>query len=39
MEIAISDGFKYIAPYIGIVFLIIALFFALRSFFGLKVTN
>jgi K(+)-stimulated pyrophosphate-energized sodium pump len=37
MEIAISEGFRNIAPYIGIVFLIIAIFFAMRSFFGLNV--
>ena len=37
MEIAISEGFRNIAPYIGIVFLIIAIVFAMRSFFGLNV--
>ena len=37
MEIAISDSFKSIAPYFGIVFLIIALVFVYRSFYKMRI--
>ncbi len=37
MEIAISDGFKAIAPYIGIAFLVIALIFVYRSFYKMRI--
>ena len=37
MEIAISDGFKDIAPAVGIVFLIIALIFVYRSFYKMRI--
>ena len=33
MEIAISDSFKDIAPYVGIGFVLIALYFVYRSFY------
>ena len=33
MEIAISDDFKAIAPYVGIVFVLIAVYFVYRSFY------
>lgn len=36
MEIAISEGFRHIAPYFGIVFLVIALYFVYRSFYKMK---
>jgi len=36
MEISISEGFRYKAPYIGIVFLIIGLTFAWRSFYKMR---
>jgi len=34
MEIAISESFRSVAPYIGIVFFAIALIFVIRSFYG-----
>ncbi|MCX6245514.1 MAG: sodium-translocating pyrophosphatase [Bacteroidetes bacterium] len=37
MEIAISPNFYAIAPYIGIVFFIIALYFVYRSFFKMRI--
>ena len=37
MEIAINDNFKAAAPYVGIVFLIIALFFVYRSFYKMRI--
>ncbi|MBI5217574.1 MAG: sodium-translocating pyrophosphatase [Bacteroidia bacterium] len=37
MEIAISPGFRKAAPIVGIVFLIIALFFVWRSFYGMRI--
>ncbi len=37
MEIAISDSFKDIAPYIGIVFFLVALFFVWSSFYKMKI--
>ncbi len=37
MEIAISDSFYSIAPYIGILFLAIALYFVYRSFFMMRI--
>jgi K(+)-stimulated pyrophosphate-energized sodium pump len=37
MEIAISDNFYSIAPYIGGVFFIIALYFVYRSFFMMRI--
>ena len=36
MEISISEGFRHEAPYIGIVFLIIGLTFAWRSFYKMR---
>jgi K(+)-stimulated pyrophosphate-energized sodium pump len=39
MEIAISDAFKSIAPYIGIVFLVVAFVFVWRSFYGMRIGN
>jgi len=36
MEIAISDQFVEMAPYIGVVFLLIALFFVYRSFYKMR---
>ena len=37
MEIAISSSFKEVAPYFGIGFLIIALYFAWRSFYKMRI--
>ena len=37
MEIAISPAFQSIAPWVGIVFLVIALIFAVRSFYGMRI--
>lgn len=37
MEIAINDNFKAAAPFVGIVFLIIALFFVYRSFYKMRI--
>ena len=36
MEIAISDSFRAIAPWVGVVFVLIALYFVYRSFFNMK---
>ena len=37
MEIAISESFRAIAPYAGVVLLIIALIFVWRSFYGMRI--
>jgi K(+)-stimulated pyrophosphate-energized sodium pump len=37
MEIAISPAFRNVAPFIGIVFLLIAFFFVGRSFYGMRI--
>jgi len=37
MEIAISESFRAIAPYVGLVFFAIALFFVYRSFYGMRI--
>ncbi|MDR1159867.1 MAG: sodium-translocating pyrophosphatase [Syntrophomonadaceae bacterium] len=37
MEIAISESFRATAPYVGFVFLLIAIFFVYRSFFGMRI--
>lgn len=37
MEIAINENFRHIAPYVGVVFLIIALIFVVRSFYGMRI--
>ena len=37
MEIAISEGFRHVAPWVGIVFLLIALFFVYRSFYKMRI--
>ncbi|MDD3852075.1 MAG: sodium-translocating pyrophosphatase [Syntrophomonadaceae bacterium] len=39
MEIAIDDAFRDIAPYIGIAFLAIAIFFVWRSFYGMRIPS
>ncbi|MGI5879752.1 MAG: sodium-translocating pyrophosphatase [Syntrophomonadaceae bacterium] len=39
MEIAISETFRDAAPIVGIVFLVIALFFVWRSFFGMRIPS
>ena len=37
MEIAINDNFRDIAPYVGIVFLVVALIFVIRSFYNMRI--
>jgi len=37
MEIAISEAFRSIAPYVGAVFLVIALIFVWRTFYGMRI--
>ena len=37
MEIAISEGFRNVAPWFGVVFLIIALIFVYRSFYKMRI--
>jgi len=37
MEIAISEAFRSIAPYVGGLFLLVALFFVWRSFYGMRI--
>ena len=37
MEIAISDSFRAIAPYVGIAFFIVALTFVWRSFYAMRI--
>ncbi|PLX24782.1 MAG: sodium-translocating pyrophosphatase [Salinivirgaceae bacterium] len=39
MEIAIAESFFSIAPYIGIAFLAVALFFVYRSFYGMRIVG
>ena len=37
MEIAITETFRGIAPSVGVVFLIVALYFVWRSFYGMRI--
>lgn len=37
MEIAINENFRHVAPYVGFVFLVIALIFVIRSFYGMRI--
>jgi len=39
MEIAISQSFRTIAPWIGGVFLVIALYFVYRSFYKMRING
>jgi len=39
MEIAISENFRDFAPYVGIVFLVAALYFVYRSFYKMRIKN
>jgi len=39
MEIAISESFRDVAPYVGLVFAAIALTFVYKSFFGMRIDN
>ena len=39
MEIAISVKFREIAPYVGVVFLAVALYFVFRSFYNMRITK
>ncbi len=37
MEIAISEAFRDVAPMVGIAFLVVALFFVWRTFYGMRI--
>src|SRR5574344_1159814 len=37
MEIAINESFRGAAPYVGVVFLVIALIFVIRSFYAMRI--
>lgn len=39
MEIAISEAFRDIAPYVGFAFLLVAFFFVYRSFYGMRIPS
>ena len=39
MEMAISENFKAIAPWIGIVFVLVAIFFVWRSFYRMRIDD
>ncbi|MGE5404706.1 MAG: sodium/proton-translocating pyrophosphatase, partial [Candidatus Saccharibacteria bacterium] len=39
MEIAISDAFKNIAPTVGVIFLVVGMFFVWRSFYGMRIPS
>ena len=39
MEIAISEAFRSVAPIAGVIFLIVALFFVWRSFYGMRIPS
>ena len=39
MEIAISENFRNVAPYFGLAFLLVALIFAWRSFYKMRITK
>ena len=39
MEISISEKFQHVAPYVGGVFFIVALFFVWRSFYKMRIKN
>jgi len=39
MEIAISEAFRNIAPYVGAAFLLVAFFFVWRSFYGMRIPS
>lgn len=39
MEIALSEQFRAVAPFIGVIFFMIALYFVWRSFYGMRITS
>ncbi len=39
MEIAITPSFRHAAPIVGVIFLLIALFFVRRSFYGMRIPS
>ena len=39
MEIAIAPQFRAIAPYIGVAFLVVALYFVWRSFYKMRINH
>ena len=39
MEIAITPSFRHAAPFVGVIFLLIALFFVRRSFYGMRIPS
>ena len=39
MEISLAEGFRAYAPYVGIVFLLVALYFVYRSFYKMRINQ
>ena len=39
MEIALAEQFRDIAPYVGVAFLLVALYFVYRSFYGMRINK
>jgi len=39
MEIAITETFRSVAPTVGLVFLVVALYFVWRSFYGMRIPS
>ncbi|MCB0804818.1 MAG: sodium-translocating pyrophosphatase [Bacteroidales bacterium] len=39
MEIALAPGFRGVAHYIGVIFLLVALYFVYRSFFNMRISS
>ena len=39
MEIALAEQFRDIAPYLGVAFLLVALYFVYRSFYGMRINK
>ncbi len=37
MEIAINESFRQVAPIVGVIFLVIAIIFVVRSFYGMRI--
>jgi K(+)-stimulated pyrophosphate-energized sodium pump len=39
MEISLAEGFRAYAPYVGLVFLLVALYFVYRSFYKMRINQ
>jgi K(+)-stimulated pyrophosphate-energized sodium pump len=39
MEIALAEHFRAIAPYVGLAFLVVALYFVYRSFYKMRINQ